>query len=172
MRRARIATAALTLAGAAAVIAACGDGNDASTSATSTSASPATTSAAGTAAPETRIATPNGEIVVSGQVLGKYTGSGGPTGVLGDPTGAAVPGPDGGSCQEFTGGVICWSPATGAHITWGDIRQRWESAGGVNGALGYPTTDEENAPNGKVGHYAGGSITWNAGDRHTEITAK
>ncbi|MFI7193500.1 LGFP repeat-containing protein [Nocardia nova] len=125
------------------------------------------------AATETKIATQNGqEIAVSGHILTKYTDMGGVQSPLGEPTGASVQGPNGGSCQEFTGGAICWSEQTDAHVVWGDIRTAWESNGGVNGKLGYPTSDEKDNPTGKESDFTGGTITWNSADRQTTVTAK
>ncbi|WP_232110860.1 LGFP repeat-containing protein [Nocardia wallacei] len=185
----------MTIAAAALLFTGCGnddDNNDSSSSASATlpattlpatttpdsaTTTPATTSEhemgnESGAATETKIATQNGEIAVSGQVLTKYNETGGPTGALGEPTGAAVSGPDGGSCQEFTAGLICWSEQTGAHVVWGDIRQEWENSGGVNSKLGYPTTDEKDISGGKQSEFTGGSISWNASDRKTTVTEK
>ncbi|MCC3317090.1 LGFP repeat-containing protein [Nocardia africana] len=131
------------------------------------------TTAPGAAATETKIATQNGqEIAVSGHILTKYTGMGGVQSPLGEPTGASVQGPNGGSCQEFTGGAICWSEQTDAHVVWGDIRTAWEDNGGVNGKLGYPTSDEKDNPTGKESDFTGGTITWNSADRQTTVTTK
>lgn len=131
------------------------------------------TTTPGAAATETKIATQNGqEIAVSGHILTKYTGMGGVQSPLGEPTGASVQGPNGGSCQEFTGGAICWSEQTDAHVVWGDIRTAWEDNGGVNGKLGYPTSDEKDNPTGKESDFTGGTITWNSADRQTTVTTK
>ncbi|WP_228818288.1 LGFP repeat-containing protein [Nocardia transvalensis] len=111
-------------------------------------------------ATETKISTQNGEITVSGNILAKYSEMGGPEGVLSQPTGSKTDGPEGGSCQEFVGGAICFSEKTGPHVVWGEIRKAWEADGGVNGKLGYPTTDEKDIPGGKQSDFTGGSITW------------
>ncbi|GAP53986.1 conserved hypothetical protein, partial [Arthrobacter sp. Hiyo6] len=42
----------------------------------------------------------------------------------------------------FQGGVIHWSPATGAHITKGAIDAAWAGLNWENGFLGYPTSNE------------------------------
>ena len=71
----------------------------------------------------------------------------------------------GGKCQDYVRGVICWSPATGAHALLGGIYGRFKAAGGAAGALGFPTTDEKATPDG-VGRYVhfsgsgGSSIYW------------
>jgi uncharacterized protein with LGFP repeats len=47
----------------------------------------------------------------------------------------------GGSYQVFQHGSIYWSPATGAHMVTGALRDRWGALGWENGGLGYPTSD-------------------------------
>lgn len=49
---------------------------------------------------------------------------------------------DGGKSQQFVGGTIVWSPATGAFVSMGGIRNTWLSDGAESGQLGYPTSDE------------------------------
>lgn len=59
------------------------------------------------------------------------------------PTGDEVCGlRDGGCRQEFSGGAVTWSSATGAHAVWGVIGDRWKGLGGQNGILGWPTSNE------------------------------
>ena len=71
----------------------------------------------------------------------------------------------GGKCQDYVRGVICWSPATGAHSVIGEIFKRYKAVGGAAGGLGFPTTDEKTTPDG-VGRYnhfsgsGGSSIYW------------
>lgn len=162
----RSAVTTMALAAAALLFTGCSSSNDNSSSSTTTAAATATneTSAnqtgANGAATETKIQTPNGEFTVSGQLLAKYNQMGGPAGTLGAPTGNSVNGPNGGSCQEFVGGAICWSQQTEAHVVWGEIRKAWDSHGGINGKLGYPTSDEKDIANGKQSDFTGGTITW------------
>ncbi|MGW4355271.1 LGFP repeat-containing protein [Nocardia sp. NPDC004582] len=120
-------------------------------------------------ATETKIATPGGEIAVSGAVFEKYTQMGGATGKLGLPTGAATEVP-GGWVQEFDGGAIYASPEHGAHVVWGEIRKAWDERGGATGKLGYPTSDEYDITGGKQSDFSGGSITWV--DNKTTVTEK
>lgn len=66
-----------------------------------------------------------------------------------------------GKCQDYTRGVICWSPKTGAHAVLNEIYKRYKAEGGAGGAFGFPTADEKVSPD-KVGRYsdfsgAGGS---------------
>ena len=44
----------------------------------------------------------------------------------------------GGKCQDYVRGVICWSPATGAHAVIGEIYKRYKAAGGAAGAPRLP----------------------------------
>lgn len=181
----RSAATTLTLAAAALLFtAACSSDNNnsantpAPTSATKESAAKETgaseTGANGTvangAAVETKIQTPAGEIGVAGHVLTKYNEMGGPAGTLGAPTGNSMNGPNGGSCQEFVGGAVCWSEQTGAHVVWGQIRKAWDGNGGINGKLGYPTSDEKDIADGKQSDFTGGSITWV--NNQTSVTMK
>ncbi|WP_309139372.1 LGFP repeat-containing protein [Nocardia cyriacigeorgica] len=65
-----------------------------------------------------------------------------------------------GRYNRFNGGDIYWSPATGAHIIWGSIRDTWLAAGAENGRYGYPTSDEYDHQGGKAQDFQGGRITW------------
>ncbi|MEV0110368.1 esterase [Nocardia sp. NPDC050799] len=122
---------------------------------------------------ETTVQTPDGnEITVKGSIYQKYTEAGGPTGTLGMPEGEEQVAGDGGRYQNFSGGTVFFSEDTGAHIVWGDIREAWEANGGADGQLGFPTSDEENTPDGKQSEFEGGTITWNSSDRSTTVTEK
>jgi uncharacterized protein with LGFP repeats len=44
----------------------------------------------------------------------------------------------GGCGQQFQGGSVYWSPATGAHATSGAIRTAWMAQGWERGTLGFP----------------------------------
>jgi uncharacterized protein with LGFP repeats len=79
-------------------------------------------------------------------------------GPLGYPTSDELPLPGGGAVSHFQGGSIYWSPATGAHVVRGLVRDSWVAQGAQAGALGYPTTDEIDLFPGAVSHFQGGSI--------------
>ncbi|WP_040792020.1 LGFP repeat-containing protein [Nocardia paucivorans] len=134
--------------------------------------------ATGTATPgaeagETKVRTPDGsEISVAGTIYQKYDEAGGPSGPLGLPEGPEETAPNGGRYQDFEGGTIFSSDETGSHIVWGDIREEWERSGGAEGPLGFPTSDEEDTPEGKKSEFQGGTITWNSTDRSTTVTEK
>ena len=79
---------------------------------------------------------------VSAENHDTYAAWGGPGGRLGFPTTGDVCGLRQDGCwQGFQGGSIHWSPATGAHVTDGAMRDAWARTGWENGRLGYPTTD-------------------------------
>ncbi|WP_324644742.1 polysaccharide deacetylase family protein [Pseudarthrobacter sp. LT1] len=100
---------------------------------------------------------------VHGSIRGHYLELGGPAGFLGfpltDETG--TPGAAG-RYNNFAGGSIYWSPATGAHEVHGSIRGHYLELGGPAGFLGFPLTDETGTPDGvgRFNHFAGGSIYW------------
>ena len=98
-----------------------------------------------------------------GAIRGLYAATGFENGSLGYPTTDEVGGlKNGGVYQNYEGGAILWSPATGAHLSLGPIRDRWASAGFENGRLGYPTTDVVYGlrDGGAYQNYQGGAIIW------------
>ncbi|MEK6536039.1 MAG: hypothetical protein AABZ63_00955, partial [Actinomycetota bacterium] len=76
---------------------------------------------------------------VHGAILPKYDSLGREGGVLGLPTSdeLAIPG---GVNQNYTGGRMYWSPATGPREVHGDILTKFDSIGG-RASWGFPTTD-------------------------------
>ncbi|MFZ2528938.1 MAG: esterase [Rhodococcus sp. (in: high G+C Gram-positive bacteria)] len=99
------------------------------------------------------------EYAISGAVLDKYTETGGAAGPLGPPIGSQESIGDG-SVGEFAGGVIAWSPDTGAHVVGGEIQVAWEAAGGAAGELGFPISDEHPIPDGVQSDFQMGHITF------------
>ena len=69
-----------------------------------------------------------------------------------------------GKAQDFRGGTAFWSPETGAHALFGAILAKYSGLGGAQGWLGFPTTGEITAPDGKgrFVHFEHGSIYWTA----------
>ncbi|WP_374101749.1 LGFP repeat-containing protein [Mycobacterium sp. SM1] len=68
--------------------------------------------------------------------------AGGDSSVLGAKQGDVYPVGDG-FAQNFAGGKMFYTPATGAHALYGAILDKYESLGGPAGSdLGFPTTDE------------------------------
>ncbi len=69
-----------------------------------------------------------------------------------------------GRAQDFRGGTAFWSPETGAQALYGAILAKYTSLGSASGWLGFPTTGEQGAPDGKgrFVHFENGSIYWTA----------
>ncbi|WP_430297710.1 hypothetical protein [Sinomonas sp. B1-1] len=104
-----------------------------------------------------------GAHISNGAVRSAWAGTGYENGYLGYPTTDEIRGlKDGGTYQMYQGGAIIWSPATGAHVSNGAVRNVWLGAGGENGYLGYPTTDEIRGlkDGGTYQMYQGGAIVW------------
>ena len=85
-------------------------------------------------------------------------------GYLGSALGAQYPVP-GGTAQNYDGGRIFYSPATGARIVRGAILTDYLALGGPAGWLGLPSTDELPTPDGvgRFNHFTGtggASIYW------------
>ena len=68
--------------------------------------------------------------------------AGGPLGPLGAAQGAPYPIGADGLGQNFAGGKIFYSPATGANVVTGQVLAKYESVGGPQGDLGLPTSSE------------------------------
>ena len=101
---------------------------------------------------------------VHGDVMRAYLAAGGHV-AFGEPTTDETPTADGVGRYTFFAGAdatVFWSPATGAHLTHGDIGRLWAATGYERGAHGYPTTGELVTPNGR-GRYTtfqDGGIYW------------
>lgn len=85
--------------------------------------------------------------VAHDEIEAKYRSWGGADSPLGHPVGEAYP-VGTGAGRDYTGGAIYYSPGTGAHVMYGLILERYRELGGPAGALGFPTTDEEEALGG------------------------
>lgn len=138
------------------------------------SAEPAPSASAGTGSPTptTQITGANGAAyTVQGPILAKYESL--PANArkdLGAPTGNEQKNPDGGSYQQFDGGVIVFKSQ--AYVVWGAIRDKWNQMGGSQGQLGYPTSDEVDTPDGrKKSTFEHGAITWTPGGAGTTPAA-
>jgi M6 family metalloprotease-like protein len=87
---------------------------------------------------------------IHGAIRSKWLSLGGPADFLGYPlTDELRVGVDSvGRYNDFQGGSIYWSPASGAYEVHGLIRDKWLSLGGPDGSfLGYPLSDETILPN-------------------------
>ena len=103
---------------------------------------------------------------VRGAIQGAYSSVGWENSTLGYPAAAEFCGlRDGGCAQRFTGGMIYFSPAGGAHAVWGAILDSYASVGYEQSKLGYPVSGEFC---GLVGdgcgqHFEGGSEYFSLG---------
>ena len=100
---------------------------------------------------------------VYGAIGDKWNSLGGAGGFLGAPLTDELDTSDrSGRFNDFQGGTIYWTPATGAHEIHGRIRDKWARLGGVRSFLRYPVTDELGTPDGRgrFNHFQGGSIYW------------
>jgi uncharacterized protein with LGFP repeats len=106
-----------------------------------------------------------GAQVVRGALRDRWGALGWERGVLGYPTTSEACGLPGGGCfQQFQGGSLYWSPATGAQLVRGAIRTTWGALGWERGVLGYPTTSEACGlrDGGCFQQFQGGSVYWSA----------
>ena len=71
-----------------------------------------------------------------------WRAAGGPAGALGAKQGDQYPAGNDGLAQNFAGGKIFFSPATGANAIETDILTKYESLGGPGGDLGFPISNE------------------------------
>ncbi len=114
----------------------------------------------------TGLGTPNGTAAFTAltPIAAKYAALGGSSSVLGTAVGAEYAVAHG-SAQNYTGGRIYYSPATGAHEVHGAVLSHYLTLGGPASVLALPVTDETATPDG-IGRYnhfsAGGSIYWTA----------
>src|SRR3546814_5313012 len=75
-------------------------------------------------------------------ITAAWEASGGPGGPLGPKQGEVYKAGEG-FAQNYTGGKMFFTPATGAHFMQGAILEKYESLGGpADSDLGFPTIDE------------------------------
>ena len=104
-----------------------------------------------------------GAHISTGAVRTLWSSYGFENGVLGYPTTDEVGGLRGGGVyQNYQGGAVLWSPATGAHISTGAIRNAWAATGFESGPLGYPTSELYPVEGGTAQDYQNGVITYSA----------
>ena len=100
---------------------------------------------------------------VHGAIRDKWASLGWERSFLGYPTTDELVTPDQrGRFNHFEGGSIYWTPQTGAHEVHGAIRDKWASLGWERSFLGYPTSDELVAQNGRdrYQYFEHGYIYW------------
>ena len=104
---------------------------------------------------------PTGAHMVRGAIRDTWGRVGAEWGVLGYPkTDEIQTGGRPGAVNLFQGGSVYWSSTTGAHAMYGAILQAWGSQGYEAGRLGFPRTDEFDAPDGRKQEFQGGNIVW------------
>ena len=86
-----------------------------------------------------------GTYAVTGPVWARYRAAGAARGVLGVPVSSARRVAAGVTEQDFTGGRILHSAATGAHAVTGAVAARWAKDGGVRSQEGLPTAERVGA---------------------------
>jgi uncharacterized protein YkwD len=100
---------------------------------------------------------PTGAQVVRGALRDRWASMGYENSWLGYPTGAEFAVRDG-FAQRFQGGVVYWSPATGAQALGGALLDAYGATGWENGPLGFPTSTAASLPGGSYAHFQGGSL--------------
>ena len=111
-----------------------------------------------------------GAHMVRGAIRDTWGRVGAEWGVLGYPkTDEIQTGGRPGAVNLFQGGSVYWSSTTGAHAMYGAILQAWGSQGYEAGRLGFPRTDEFDAPDGRKQEFQGGNIVWTPAQRGAVI---
>lgn len=108
-------------------------------------------------------------------IFHRYLSLGGESGLLGLPKTDEMDVP-GGRKNEFEGGIIFWSPATGAYEVHGPILNHYVSLGGPSSFLGFPISNVEKIlrsngtdSGGRLVHFGGGTIYWSANTGAFEV---
>ena len=94
---------------------------------------------------------------VSTAIAAARRAAGGPLGPLGAADGDQYDIGADGVGQNYAGGKIFYSPATGANVLTGQVLAKYESVGGPEGDLGFPTSNENDgglAPMSKIASFA------------------
>ena len=107
---------------------------------------------------------------VYGPILARYLALGGENGGLGLPTSGEVAAGRGGRMNNFQGGRIYHSAATGTHEVYGAILARYLALGADSGGLGLPTSGEVAAGRGgRMNNFQGGRIYYSAATGTHEV---
>ncbi len=104
---------------------------------------------------------PTGAREVHGHIRDKWAALGWENSFLGFPTSDETAGGSNGRLSTFQGGVVYWTPATGAHEVHGSILARYLQLGAEKSFLGYPVSDElAGAGQARVSNFQHGQIAW------------
>ncbi|SSC24635.1 LGFP-repeat protein [Klenkia terrae] len=100
------------------------------------------------------------QVIPPGAVADAWLARGGAAGVLGAPTREQFCGLAGNGCvQNFRGGSLYTSPASGTHaVLDGPISARWASQGWEAGALGYPISEAQTTAGAVSQDFQGGRL--------------
>ncbi|MCW2746815.1 MAG: hypothetical protein JWM48_3365, partial [Mycobacterium sp.] len=126
---------------------------------------PAAPAVAAVGAPAAHAITAPRAVSSTDAINAHYAALGGGRSFLGNPVGGETA-VAGGAVQNYNGGAIYWSSATGAWSVHGAILDKYKALGGPAGVLGFPLTDETGTPDGVgrfnhfTGNGAGASIYW------------
>ncbi|MFJ5954628.1 GDSL-type esterase/lipase family protein [Paenarthrobacter sp. NPDC092416] len=102
----------------------------------------------------------SGARALTGAIRAYWSATGGQNGALGYPVSEEFRQEDF-VYQQFQGGTVYWSAATGAHsTTHGDIHNRYVALGGGAGQLGLPLTDKLPRAGGLVQQFTHGWLVW------------
>jgi uncharacterized protein with LGFP repeats len=102
-----------------------------------------------------------GARVLLAPIRDRWAAAGWETGRLGYPVADQGTTPGGaGQVVQFQRGWVYWSPAGGARLVDGRVRDAWLAAGGDGGDLGMPIGDSATTADGlaEYGHFGGGSV--------------
>ncbi|WP_432543934.1 LGFP repeat-containing protein [Kineococcus sp. SYSU DK002] len=88
-----------------------------------------------------------------------FAGQGWENGALGFPRSGEIPLAGGAVVQQYQGGELYWSAATGAHSVRGAFRATY-AAGGFERGLGLPTTEEIPTATGVIQRFERGTLAW------------
>lgn len=100
---------------------------------------------------------------VYGGILAKYDSINNWYSALGLPSTGEY-GVSSGRANDFSGGKIYWSEASGAHYVWGGVLDKYLSAGGPF-VLGFPVTDEYDVPGvpgARESDFQAGRVYWDS----------
>ncbi len=100
-----------------------------------------------------------GAHTVHGAVLNEYVNQNGSAGILSFPN-SNENGINSGVSQSFQGGRVYWRENNYAYTVHGAILATYLSRGGSDGALGFPTSNENPSGDGVVQTYQNGTISW------------
>jgi uncharacterized protein with LGFP repeats len=104
-----------------------------------------------------------GARITKGAIRTKYASLGYERGYLGYPISSEVSLVNGGVLQNFQGGTVYWTAATGARVVRGGIMTAYKGTGYERGRLGYPTSDEFAFSGGVRQNFQNGVIIYKGG---------